>query len=119
MSVVFVEKPNTWVDVWTAGWCQNWKIGDVINTEKEQWQSREYNGKTYWTLKAPASARGGVSQGQFTTMEEQLNLLASRVAGLEKRMAELEIVEVAEEIPPIESITENMSEEVNVNDIPF
>ena len=50
-----------------------------------------------------------MSQGQFTTMEEQLNLLASRVAGLEKRMAELEIVDVAEEIPIVPDNTEELS----------
>ncbi len=37
-------------DSWVSKWNQYWKVGDEIYPVKEQWKSREYNGKTYWTL---------------------------------------------------------------------
>lgn len=106
--ILFAEKPNKWVDSFVGAWNRNFKINDVIEVEQGRWKEPS-NPKHNWTLKAPANARSGMSQGQFTTMEEQLNLLASRVAGLEKRMAELEIVDVAEEIPIVPDNTEELS----------
>lgn len=37
-------------DSWVGKWNQNWRVGDELNPTKEQWKSREWNGKTYWTL---------------------------------------------------------------------
>ena len=40
-------------DSFHAGWNQRWKAGDTIYVFPEQVSSREWEGKTYYTLKAP------------------------------------------------------------------
>lgn len=49
---VTVEKDGRpfYFDSWVGKWNQNWRVGDDLNPTKEQWKSREWNGKTYWTL---------------------------------------------------------------------
>lgn len=65
-----------------GAWNSDWRIGKQIEISKEQIKSRQYNGKTYYTIAAPPEAKmgGGVSWQAF-------NDLAARVAALEDSMS--------------------------------
>lgn len=78
--ITFVEKPNQLIDCFVGGWNGSWEVGTEIEVEQEQWQSREYEGKTYWTLKAPASARfQGVGRGEFDDLKRRVEELWNEV----------------------------------------
>jgi len=113
---------NFYFDAWCGKWNENWKVGDDINPEKSQWKSREYNGKTYWTLNPPESAyKHSTNQsGNLSEINEKLDLIISLLQG-EKQKNSAKIIKnameimggkVVDEIPVVE-------EEITLNKIPF
>lgn len=69
----------------------------MIEVSKEQLKSREYNGKTYWTIAAPPEARGfQIPQWVSNTITD----LQNRVQALEE--INTHPIEDDEEIPVIE-----------------
>jgi len=116
-NLQFKEKPNQWLDSFVGGWNSDWKIGQQVEISKEQFQSREYEGKTYWTIKAPEGAKGGggVSWAAHNSLVEQFNQLAERVGALESGLPEEEPEdsnEIFGEEPPAE-------ENAQMDEIPF
>jgi len=107
LGIQFVERPGVWVDSWVGAWNQNWKIGDQIEVKKDQWKSREYQGKTYWTLSAPPEARGFINLQPIT---EALERLQERVEALEEAVYTPE--EVAEEEIPIVGAQNEANDEI-------
>jgi len=80
--ITFEESPNQLIDSFVGNWNKNWKIGTKIEIKPEQIQSRQWEGKTYYTLKAPPEARfGGVSKEAF-------DILVERVDTIEKTLKE-------------------------------
>jgi len=60
-------------DSWVGNWNKNWQVGDEIEATKEQWKSRDYNGKTYWSLAAPESARyGGANPQEIQALRKEI-----------------------------------------------
>lgn len=43
-------------DSFIGSWNQDWKVGMPLSIEPEQWQTREYQGKNYYTVNQPAGA---------------------------------------------------------------
>jgi hypothetical protein len=87
----------------------------VIEIEKEQFASREYNGKTYWNLKAPAG-QGGFNLKPIT---DALEALTARVEALEAAVYEPESKEPAKNGEwdfPESSIPQESEQET---DLPF
>lgn len=46
-------------DCWIGNWNKDWKEGMEIPIKPEQIKSREWEGKTYWSIQAPPEARMG------------------------------------------------------------
>jgi hypothetical protein len=117
LTLTFTEKPGTLIDSFVGNWNSAWKIGDVIEIEKDQFVSREYNGKTYWNLKAPAGA-GGFNLKPLT---DALQDLTARVEALEAAVYEPEQDKSAfddiNDIPVIEPKQE--ANQPNDDSIPF
>lgn len=57
-------------------WNESWKVGDEVEVEVEE---AVYNGKTYYNLKAPASARGGFG-GNTQAMEHLLGSIDTKLS---------------------------------------
>ena len=88
-SIRFAEKPDLWVDVWQGNWCKNWVIGARVKIEDDQWQSREYQGKPYWTIRAPEGARGGVSWNEFSALKVRVEAVEASLI----KKSEIPIIE--------------------------
>ena len=111
MSVKFAEKPELLVDVWVAGWSGGWQEGMEVEIEDDQWQEREYQGKTYWTIKAPASARFGISREEFDDLK-------ARVTAIEGNS--LKEIQVEGTLEELEEQKQEEKEEIKPeSDIPF
>lgn len=76
-SIKFEENPELWVDCWRGRWNSDFTVGKQVEVDDSQWQSREYNGKTYWTIKAPESARGGFQDLQ--EIKKRLDIIESHL----------------------------------------
>ena len=78
--ITFVERPDQLVNCFVGGWNGGWGVGTQIEVSQDQWESREYQGKTYWTLRAPASARfQGVSYNDFNALKDRVDILEQRL----------------------------------------
>lgn len=92
-----------WLNAFSGNWNANWKVGDKVEIAKENIKSREYQGKTYYDLKAPAEAKGV----NLKPLTDALSALTARVDALEAAVYEDEKeqgeewgdVEVEEEHP--------------------
>lgn len=106
------EKSGVWLDSFVGNWNKDWKVGSVVEVSKEQLKSREYQGKTYWTIAAPPEAKGF----------QVPSWIPAAITDLQNRVAELEH-RLQSEIAPVEDeeMPEIGEEEsgVNMDDIPF
>lgn len=77
-NLSFTENPEIPVSSFRGQWNKDWKEGTQIEVDDSQWQSREYNGKIYWTLKAPESAKGGGGQ-EIEGIKRRLSIIESHL----------------------------------------
>lgn len=124
-------------DSFVGKWNNNWVLGMEFEIKKEQWKSREYNGKTYWSIMAPPEARSGFANPQelaeiktrleaveltVKMMDEFLPMLQTLKEQSSAKMAEKAQECVEEEIPIIgEGGGFDQPEEdgVKLSDVPF
>jgi hypothetical protein len=105
-----------WVNAFVGNWNSGWKVGDKVEIAKENIKSREYQGKTYYDLKAPADAKGV----NLKPITDALAALTARVDALESSVYEDEGEEQWDDVPPVANKPEESSEdEIKVDDIPF
>lgn len=82
--IKFAESPEKLIGCWVGNWNRHWEEGTEIEIEADQMETKEYNDKTYYNLKAPAEARfQGVGRDEF-------DLLVGRVDELEQFRREME-----------------------------
>jgi hypothetical protein len=72
-------------------WNETWKIGDEIDVEIEEAQ---YNGKTYYNIKAPASAKGGGFGGNTQVMEGLLGSIDTKLSKIVELLQKNKSVEL-------------------------
>lgn len=78
-----ITDEGKYYDSWCDDWNKDWKEGDTLNINEAQIQSREYNGKTYLTIKAPNS-RAATQNLAVGELKEILNLHTEQLKNLEK-----------------------------------
>lgn len=106
MLIRFAEKPDMLIEVWGANWNRNWCENVRVDIDDGQWSKREYQGKTYWSIKAPEGARGGVSWQEFEALKKRVETLEGALIKKE----EVPIVEgdpLPDDEPPIDTYEPN------------
>lgn len=77
------EEKKIVADSWLANWNRDWKEGMEVKIEDNQWQSREYNGKTYWTVRAPEGLGFGANrsalEGRMSQIEMDLAMIKAHL----------------------------------------
>ena len=100
----FREKEGVWLDSFQGNWNKDWKLNDMVEIDKEtQIKTREYQGKTYFSVVAPPEARGGF---------QQIQVLMNSVKDLQDRVQALEMAQETKE--PDVVYPEEEKEEINV-----
>lgn len=71
VTVLKDDRTEFMFDSWQGNWNTNWEVGTDLNTSKEQWKSREWQGKTYWTLTTvPLEAKFEALEARLAKLEE-------------------------------------------------
>ena len=127
--IKFVEDER-YFDSFIGKWNRNWKVGDKINIEDDQWQKPKEE-KYNWLIKAPESAKQ--SGGNFGHLSSRLDELNKKLDIINKNIiCVLEAVETGRsntdqdvgEKPPTEApvsseeVSEEDSEPETGQDIP-
>jgi len=61
---------NQWYTCWDGPWNQGWREGEEV--EIAGTTSREYQGKTYWSISRPADGGHAQSSGDFSLILREL-----------------------------------------------
>ena len=97
---------------WQGNWNKDWTIGTMIDmpaSEDSRWQKQDYQGKTYFTLKAPPEASqgyGGTSTPQPQTTPQQAptqGLDPSNAFGSRMTQVEQEVVLLKKDVEKLQT----------------
>ena len=83
-SVKAKEEGDKFMDVWLKPDAPIWKVGEV--REIESVEPREYNGKTYYSIKLPRPNPIPEILKRMETIENQYSKLAIRITNLENQL---------------------------------
>lgn len=120
-------------DSFIGSWNQEWRVGMPLSIEPEQWQTREYQGKNYYTVNQPGGTRshqrvGGDQPAQSAMSPELIEALRRIYQLIEKTHEEtMEALgathtakkepEPKNDIPTIK--VEDGEKELRIEDVPF
>lgn len=74
-GVIFKQYPDIWHDIWS----KDLKVGQIVEGTRD---SREWEGKTYWSFNFPKKEKGGVSQHDFDTLKQEVQDLKKKMDDL-------------------------------------
>ncbi|MDI6726645.1 MAG: hypothetical protein QMD32_06740 [Smithellaceae bacterium] len=87
---------DVWYDAWAGQWNQAWREGQTIEVEIE---SRDYQGKAYFSIRTPPEARKGGGVGlDLAPVVAELKALVTEIKALREAMAR----PTAPALPPTE-----------------
>jgi hypothetical protein len=130
---------------WQGNWNKDWTMGTMIDlpeSNDSRWQKKDYNGKTYMTLKAPPEASRGYVGGstpqpqqaptqgldpnnafgsRMTEAEQQIVLMKKDIEKLQTEMADFKFKKMEEEIAKDkdDDIPIVSGDDMPLEDIPF
>ena len=82
-----LAEDGKWYDAWMGKWNADWKEGDTINVPVERIKSREYNGKTYYSIEAPPEARfNGGAKVDLEPVMEALRKLYAKLNNIDNQL---------------------------------
>lgn len=73
---VSVKIKDQWYTAFAGKWNEDWADGSVIELDTAQITENDYNGKTYYNIKAPAGASKQWNNGS-SKVEEKLDAIIS------------------------------------------